>query len=114
MKVKINVVHEGKSYFGEVELLLAGNDKAMSKLAKTKTSIAKSVVTKPSGVVAMLYGKHFFKEPRKLPDVWNELRKEGYNFSRASILMALKAASYLTMNGRRGSYAFVQKFPPLT
>ena len=114
MKVKISIIHEGKAYSGEVELFSAGPEKVASKPSKTEAFSAKGIATKPSAVVEMLYRKHFFKEPRKLPDVWNELRKEGYNFSRPSILMALKAASYLTMTGKRGSYRFVQKFPPLT
>lgn len=114
MRVKISIIHEGRAYTGEVELSSAGAEKAVSKPSKTETLSAQGIATKPSAVIEMLYNKQFFKEPHKLPDVWNELRKEGYNFSRPSILMALKAASYLTMAGRRGSYSFVQKFPPGT
>ena len=111
MRVQLNVVHEGQTYFGELELHPSGTERAQSKPSKTGTQTASSIATRPSAAVELLYRKGFFKESRKLADAFDELRNEGYNFSRPSIFMALKAAAFLAQTGRRGSYGFVQKFP---
>lgn len=112
MRVKLHVVHEGQTYVGEVELHLGGTEKASSKPQRMGVQVTSDIATKPSAAVDLLYRKGFFKESRKLFDAYEELRKEGYNFSRQSIFMALKAAPFLAVNGKRGSYAFVQRFPP--
>lgn len=113
MRVQLKVIHDGQTYFGEVELYAGRPEKAVSKALRRGASTVENIATRPSAAVEMLYHRSFFKEPRKLPDVFDELRKEGYNFSRPSILMALKAAGFLALTGRRGSYSFVQKFPPI-
>ncbi len=114
MRVQVRVLHEGRTYYGEVQLNPTGPEKAVSRPLKIETSIVNNIATRPSAAVELLYRKGFFKESRKFPDVSNELRKEGYNFSRQSIFMALKAAGFLALTGTRGSYRFVQKFPPST
>jgi hypothetical protein len=113
MRVKLNIVHEGQTYFGEVELHPAGTEKATSKPHRTGTQTTSDIATRPSAAVDLVYRKGFFKESRRLSEVFDELRSEGYNFSRQSIFMALKAARFLALTGPRGSYRFVQKFPPM-
>lgn len=112
MRVRIDIVHEGRSYSGEMDLLPSTLAEKVSSKPLRIEKTATQTVRKPSAAVEFLYHKNFFKDPHYLAEVWDELRKEGYNFSRPAILMALKAASYLTMSGKRGSYRFVQKFPP--
>jgi hypothetical protein len=111
VKVQIKIIHENEIYIGELELSLEGAEKPLSRQQKVQASVSKGVVTKPSSAVEFLYQKAFFKESRKLSDVVNELQREGYNFSKQAIFMALKAANFLAVTGRRGSYGFIQKFP---
>lgn len=114
MKVTIEITHEGQTFSGQLELPpSAGSGKAPTKpLRSDKVPVAP--IKKPSAALQLLYRKNFFREAHNLAEVWNELRKEGYNFSRPAVLMALQAAEFLTMTGKRGSYRFVQKFPPVT
>jgi hypothetical protein len=111
MRVQITIVHEGRTYRGEVELQPESGERIDSKALKVRSPVAAEVATRPSNAVELLYRRGFFKEARKLPDVSNELGREGYNFSRQSVFMALKAAAFLHVIGKRGSYGFVQKFP---
>jgi len=112
MRVRIEITHEGQSYSGEMDLHSSAVVRKMSSSPTRFEHSSTHAVRKPSAAIEFLYRKNFFKESHGLAEVWEELRKEGYNFSRPAILMALKAASYLTMTGKRGSYRFVQKFPP--
>lgn len=114
MLVKVTVVHEGQTYVGEAELRPVGAEKMTSKARASADQISGDYANKPSGAVELLYRQGFFKESHRLPDVCTKLQGDGYNFSRQSILMALKAAPFLALNGRRGAYSFVQKFPPRT
>jgi hypothetical protein len=111
MRVQISVVHEGRTYHGEVELQLGSAQSLDSKISKVQSRNATEVATRPSDAIELLYRRGFFKEARRLPDVSNELGREGYNFSRQSVFMALKAATFLLVIGKRGAYGFVQKFP---
>jgi hypothetical protein len=112
MNVKIEIIHEGQTFSGEIELLplLAGEARHLK--VESSGRVIPQSIKKPSAALQFLYRKNFFRDPQTLPEVWNELRKEGFNFGRPAVLMALQAADYLTMNGKRGSYRFVQKFPP--
>jgi len=114
MIVKVTVVHEGQTFMGEVEIHPVGPQKTHAKPHVATVSTTGDHATKPSGAVELLYRGGFFKEARRLADVFAKLGSEGYNFSRQSIFMAMKAAPFLAVNGRRGTYAFVQKFPPRT
>jgi len=114
MLVKVTVVHEGQTFSGEVEIHPVGAQKTSPKPHISAAHAANDVATKPSGAVELLYRRNFFKESRRLADVFAKLSNEGYNFSRQSIFMAMKAAPFLAVTGRRGAYAFVQKFPPQT
>ncbi len=112
MRVRLHVLHEGQTYVGEIDLHPEGTEKTSPKPRKMIVEVTSDIARKPSAAVELLYRKVFFKESHKLSDVCEELRKQGYNFSRQSVFMALKAAPFLGVNGRRGSYVFVQKFPP--
>jgi hypothetical protein len=112
MIVKLNIVHEGEVFSGEVELRSGGGLRVPTKRSSPAAQVAGEVATKPSAAIELLYRRGYFKEPRRLGQIFANLRDEGYNFSRPSISMALKAAPFVAINGRRGEYEFVQKFPP--
>lgn len=70
-----------------------------------------SVATTTMDALRILWkGKVFFK-PKVVAEVKNELQKRGYNFTDEALSMALVRAKFLTRNGEKGSYTFVQKFP---
>lgn len=112
MLVKLTIMHEGQTYVGEVEVQAVAARKVHAMTRASAEPSPGDYATKPSGSVEFLYKGGFFKESRRLPDVCARLREEGYNFSRQSIFMALKAAPFLALTGKRGTYSFVQKFPP--
>jgi hypothetical protein len=112
MRAKLSITHEGQRFVGEVDLQPAGSEKLLSSSQRTGGDGAREVARKPSEAVGLVYRNGFFKESRALPDVLDELRQAGYSFSRQSILMALQAARFLARTGTRGSYRFIQKFPP--
>lgn len=112
MIVKISVVHEGHGFSGEVELHPVRHRQTVEKPPTEAIDTGAGGARKPSGAIELLYQTGFFKEARRLPDVSDKLRETGYNFSRQAVFMALKAAEFLTLTGRRGEYRFVQKFPP--
>lgn len=114
MMVKLVITHEGQRFAGEVELHAAGSEARDAGARGAGTDAAEGVARKPSEAVDLAYRKGFFKERRALSDVVDELQRAGYFFSRQSILAALKAARALAQTGARGSYRFVQKFPPAT
>ncbi len=112
MNVKIEITHGGQTFAGEIELtVLASGEKKRSQ-AKSNRTAKNELIRKPSGAVEFLYRKNFFRAPQTLPETWEQLCNDGFNFSRPAVLMALQAAEYLTMTGKRGSYRFAQKFPP--
>jgi len=110
MKIQIRVSDSGRTFEGEA--VLAEVRPHAGPPAKRAQSVEKSPSTKPSGAVDGLYHKEFFASERTLGDVLGELGRDGYNFSPPSILMALKSREYLQRRGSKGSYRFVQKFPP--
>jgi hypothetical protein len=114
MIVRISVVHEGQAFSGEVELHPVRRHQTLERLPAPSSSAALDRARKPSAAIELLYQAGFFKEARRLPDVSDKLREAGYNFSRQAVFMALKAAEFLALTGRRGAYRFVQKFPPET
>jgi len=111
MRVELTVVHEGVTYTGGIELAPWRGGKKVAVLSKAG-AIPKQVITKPSKAVALLYRGGFFGPERRLGEVSKDLATKGFNFSKQSILMALKAADFLAVRGQRGDYRFVQKFPP--
>jgi len=57
-----------------------------------------------TGGVRFLISKGFFKEKRKLGEVWDALTKNGYHWSRQAIDMALKGLS-----SRRGPLVLLKE-----
>ena len=57
-----------------------------------------------TGGVRFLISKEFFKEKRKLGEVWDALTKNGYHWSRQAVDMALKGLS-----SRRGPLVLLKE-----
>jgi hypothetical protein len=110
MKIQFRVLHDGKTFEGEAVLAEPGSS-VVSRRSATTAAIS-SGSSKPSGAIDGLYEKRFFGTERTLGTVMEQLRADGYNFGGPSVLMALKSRGYLRRGGSKGSYRFVQKFPP--
>ena len=110
MKVQITVVDDGKTYAGEVTLTPTGGPKGLR--GEQKKRVKSSLARKPSEAIEWLYRAKFFNDERTLPDTVKQLSKGDYNFNKPSVLMALKSASFLQRRESKGSYRFVQKYPP--
>lgn len=107
MRIHITITDEkGNQYEGNAIL-----EKAIKQKGKTVVSKQHSK-PKPSGAVHTLYIDNFFKEEKKLSDVTKALSKQGYNFNKDSVYRALQNADFLNVKGAKGSYRFLQKFPP--
>ena len=70
------------------------------KIAKTATEALK-----------IFWEEGFFRAWQKNEKIAERLAKRGNNFSPAELGMALKRAKHLTRRGKRGSYAYIQKYP---
>ncbi len=112
MRAHIVVSSDGRTFEGDVELRLVGGSVGKSRNAKPQVSSGKARVTKPSDAIERLYRNGFFKAGHKLSEVVKELEKDGFNFGRPSVAMALGRAQYLQTRGTQGAYTYVQKFPP--
>jgi len=112
MKVQIRIFQNGKVFDGEAILSEVHGHHREPVGRIVRSSVSKS--TKPSGAVDGLYGKGFFASARALGDVVGQLGRDGYNFSAQSIFMSLKSRKYLHRRGTKGSYQFVQKYPPVS
>jgi hypothetical protein len=110
MKIQIRVSDSGRTFEGEAMLTEVRPNGGPP--VKRAQSVGRPLSTKPSGAVDALYHKEFFASEHSLGDVLGQLGRDGYNFSAPSILMALKSREYLQRRGSKGSYRFVQKFPP--
>jgi hypothetical protein len=109
MKIQFRVWQSGKVFEGEAVLVKAASSKTSPRIAKERPTAGHA--NKPSGALDLLYRKGFFAIERTLRAVLDQLRKDGYNFSPPSVLMALKSRQYLHRRGAKGSYRFVQKYP---
>jgi hypothetical protein len=113
MKIQFRIWQDGKVFEGEAVLTEGQSSKTpKSSPGKSKGSLSSGDANKPSGALDRLYRKRFFASERTLGTVLDQLQEDGYNFSAPSILMALKSRGYLQRRGSKGSYRFVQKFPP--
>ena len=64
--------------------------------------------------VENLWKEGWFKKPRKLSDVYEELSRRGFNFDRSAISHALSSLTkdgILTRMGRERRYEYIQKIP---
>lgn len=110
MKAQLRVTIDGKTFVGEAKLRALASSGAVTQ--DSRQELAHGVATKPAEAVQLLYERNFFNAAHKVGEISAELRNAGYNFKSAVIQMALKRADFLQMKGRRGSYTFVQKYPP--
>ena len=66
----------------------------------------------PTDALRKLHQKNVFKTEKELRAVEEELAKIDCNFPKPSLAKALERAGFLTRHGRRGSYRWIQKYPP--
>lgn len=59
----------------------------------------------------ILWEEDFFRDRRKKAEIVAVLAKRGNHFNDAELGMALGRAKHLTRSGKRGSYAYIQKYP---
>ncbi|HJW20479.1 MAG TPA: hypothetical protein VJ571_07990 [Candidatus Nitrosotalea sp.] len=105
MRIHITITDDKGNQFDGDTVLHKSEKKASAKPSLRKKNM------KPGDAIVLLYENEFFKEERKLLDVTTTLSKQGYNFNRNSVYMALEGADFLNKKGTRGSYKFVQKYP---
>jgi hypothetical protein len=110
MHIQIRISHDGKIFEGEAALTEVVHRGGTAK--KSAQPVKHARPPKPAGAVDGLYGKGYFAGERTLADVRGQLQQDGYNFGAPSVLMALRSKGYLQRRGNRGSYRFVQKYPP--
>jgi hypothetical protein len=66
----------------------------------------------PTDGLRRLHERSVFKIEREFKAVEDELAKIDCNFPKASLAKALERADFLTRHGKRGSYRWIQKYPP--
>lgn len=109
MKVQIILSDNGKTYEGEAILAPTTSRKKSDGVPKSRAEGARA--RKPSEAVEHMYRTRFFTDERTLGEAMKQLGKDGYNFSRQSVHMALMSRAFLQRRGSKGSYRFVQKYP---
>jgi hypothetical protein len=108
----------GHIFEGNVDLRPKGStSKASSTKHKTRESEHTASAPAdhprtPSDALRRLHQKSIFKTEREFPAVEDELGKIDCNFPKSSLATALERAKFLTRHGKRGSYRWVQKYPP--
>jgi hypothetical protein len=107
MHIQIRITQAGKIFEGEATLA-----EAQSSDGKKAESVKNERPTKPAGALDSLYREGYFAAERALVDVRSQLQQGGFNFGAPSVLMALRSKNYLQRRGNKGSYRFVQKYPP--
>ena len=110
MKAEIRILHDGKVFEGTAVLAELGRKVDLA--TKNAEPVNQSRPTKPAGAIDALFGRGYFATERTLSDVREQLRQDGYNFGPPSVLMTLQSKDYLQRRGTKGSYRFVQKYPP--
>ena len=66
--------------------------------------------TAPDALKILWKGRIFLKKC-DMPAITQQLEHRGYNFTSATLGMALKEAKFLTRKGSPGKYVYVQKYP---
>ena len=108
----------GHVFEGDAHLRLKGST---AKPSSTKHTIQKSARSvpghadhprTPTDALQRLHYKSVFKIEREFQAVEEELGKIDCNFPKPSLAKALERAKFLTRHGKRGSYRWIQKYPP--
>lgn len=110
MKIEIRLRQNGKTFEGEAVLNEVHSSAATPTAGRTPAK--ETHPTKPSEALQALYQAGYFATERTLATVTSEFSKLGYNFNASSVVMALGSKKYLQRRGSRGSYRFVQRYPP--
>ena len=66
------------------------------------------------GMIEELWKEGWFKEPRSLGEVWEEIARRGYNYDRSAVahaLLDLTREGKITRRGKARKYVYVQKVP---
>jgi len=106
MKAKLTIEINGTIYSGESEL-----HEAQFTNTKPLTKIKKSKPITPTQIIKDLYSTNFFSTQKKLSEVVTQFISKGYNLSQSDIQIPLNRAKFLRRDGKRGNYAYVQKYP---
>jgi len=120
LTVRVSLIvkdNSGNVFEGEADLEL--------KRRSIRSAIAKPTSPRPSPAAAThghprtptdalrrLHQKSVFKLEREFKAVEKELAKIDCNFPKPSLAKALERADFLTRHGKRGSYRWIQKYPP--
>jgi hypothetical protein len=108
----------GHIFEGNVDLRPKG---PTAKPSPTKDKIRESAHTAsapaghprtPTDALRKLHQKNVFKTEKEFKAVEEELAKIDCNFPKPSVATALERADFLTRHGKRGSYRWIQKYPP--
>ena len=70
-----------------------------------------NIVTTATGAIKILWKDGVFKSWSNQDKIVKYLADKEYHFSSPELGMALKRAKFLTRNGKRGSYEYIQKYP---
>ncbi|PYU53176.1 MAG: hypothetical protein DMG48_02775 [Acidobacteria bacterium] len=106
----------GHVFEGDVDLKLK---RSTAKPPSTKHNVPRSAHSAsaehprtPTDALHRLHQKSIFKIEREFQAVEEELGKIDCNFPKPSLAKALERAKFLTRHGERGSYRWIQKYPP--
>ncbi len=71
----------------------------------------KEVATTPSDALKILWKAKFFFKPKSNAEITKRLESMGYNFTQASLGMALLRSKFLTIRGTKSNHLYVQIYP---
>lgn len=109
--------NSGNVFKGEADLELKGRSirSAIAKPAPSRpapAAITHGHPRTPTDALRQLHQKSVFKVEKEFKAVEQELAKIDCNFPKPSLAKALERADFLTRHGKRGSYRWIQKYPP--
>jgi hypothetical protein len=108
---------EGNVFEGETELAPRKRERGPGdKGARISVGIRATTDSAPPRTptegLRRLHQRGVFKTKREIKAVEEELAKSDCNFQKASLAKALERAGFLTRLGKRGSFCWIQKYPP--
>lgn len=109
MDITISITNDkGETYVGTAKLAKTSKKNVRGLIKKSKPKKNPT----PTRAINSLYQDGFFKTKRTLSNIKSALSSKGMNFVVAHISLALKRASYIKQEGKRGKSTFIQKYPP--
>lgn len=73
---------------------------------------SKKLTPTSTEVLKVLWQEGFFTNGKTLAEITEHLDQKGFHFQAGGLSMALKRASFLSRNGKRGGLKYVQVAPP--